>query len=223
MIRRQRQLLRVEVIDGQIAVRVDDDGPRAFLDRGGVDAVAESLFDDDGVAEIAFGLRKQVADGDGFSRTGHAEQHGVLRRRGVFAAGEGLDPDEVAGRSVVNRLGRSQVPGERAGDWEDVGEETILSIELPMFVASPGPAGPRLEEQILRGAGQVAFEIHAAFIELMAFLIAPALALRPSRVLSQTRMANITWNGIVCPCISAWIFFCFFSITVSREIFFSLA
>jgi len=25
-------------------------------------------------------------------------------------------------------------------------------------------------------------------------------------------------NGIVCPCISAWIFFCFFSITVSREI-----
>src|SRR2546430_10455176 len=50
--------------------------------------------------------------------------------------------------------------------------------------------------------GRLLSKYCAAFIELMAFLIAPALVLRPSRVLSQTRMANIAWNGIVCPCIN---------------------
>ena len=71
--------------------------------------------------------------------------------------------------------------------------------------------------------GRLLSKYCAEFIELMAFLMAPDLALRPSRDLSQTRMANMARNGIVCPCINAWIFFCFFSMTVSREIFFSLA
>jgi len=36
-------------------------------------------------------------------------------------------------------------------------------------------------------------------------------------------MANSTLNGRVLPCMSAAIFFCFFSMTVSKESFFSLA
>ena len=34
----------------EVAVRVNDDGPRAFLDRRRVNAVAETLLDDDGVS-----------------------------------------------------------------------------------------------------------------------------------------------------------------------------
>src|SRR6266542_4291544 len=95
MIRRQRQSLRVEVIDGQVAVRVDDDWPRAFLDRRRVNAVAESLLDDDGVREISLGLREQVANCDGLARAGHSKQYGVLWRLVVVRAGERLDADKV--------------------------------------------------------------------------------------------------------------------------------
>ena len=56
-----------------------------------------------------------------------------------------------------------------------------------------------------------------------AFLSAAVLALSPSRVLSQTRIVKLALNGIVCPCMRAAIFRCFFSITVNSEIFFSLA
>ena len=46
---------------------MNDDGPRAFLDRLRVDAVGQPFLDDDGVSEITFGLREQVADGHGFA------------------------------------------------------------------------------------------------------------------------------------------------------------
>ena len=58
MVGRQRQPLRVEVIDGEVAIWVDDDGPRALFDGRGLNAVAESLLNDDGVTEITLGLRK---------------------------------------------------------------------------------------------------------------------------------------------------------------------
>ena len=160
MVGRQRQSLRVEVIDGQVAVRMDDDGPRAFLDRRGVDAVAQPFLDDDGVTEVTLGLREQVADRHGLPRARHAEQHRVLRGAGCpCRAGEGLDADQVVGRPVVDRLGRGQVSGERARDRQHVRQETVLGVELPMFVASPRPARPGLEEQVLRRAGQVALEV----------------------------------------------------------------
>ncbi|MEI2725680.1 MAG: hypothetical protein V9H26_19845 [Verrucomicrobiota bacterium] len=138
---------------------MDDDGPRAFLDRRGVNAVAQPFLDDDGVTEVTFGLREQVADGDGLPCARHAEQHRVLRRGGVLAAGEGLDADEIVGRPVVDRLGGRQVSGERARDRQHVGQEAVLGVELPVFVAAPRPARPGLEEQILRRAGQVALEV----------------------------------------------------------------
>ena len=66
------QPLGVEIIDGQVAVRMDDDGPRAFLDRLRVDAVGQPFLDDDGVTEIAFGLREQVTNGHGLACARHA-------------------------------------------------------------------------------------------------------------------------------------------------------
>ena len=54
MIGRQRQTFRVEVIDGEVAVRMNDDGPRALLDGLCVNAVGQTFFNDDGVGEIPF-------------------------------------------------------------------------------------------------------------------------------------------------------------------------
>jgi hypothetical protein len=80
MIRREGKPFRVEVIDRQVTVRMNDYRPRSFFHCGGVDAVAESFLDDDCVGEVSFGLRQKVAHRHGFSRAAHAEQHRVLRR-----------------------------------------------------------------------------------------------------------------------------------------------
>src|SRR5439155_21922440 len=61
MIGRERQALCVEVVDGQVAVGMNDDRARAFFDRSRVDSVAETFLNDDSVAEIAFGLGEKVA------------------------------------------------------------------------------------------------------------------------------------------------------------------
>ena len=79
MFGRQWQPLRVEIIDGQVAIRVDDDGPRTFFDCGGVDAVTKSFLNDDSVTEVSFCLREQVANGDRLARARQAEQHRMLR------------------------------------------------------------------------------------------------------------------------------------------------
>ena len=55
----------------------------------GVDAIGQSFFDDDGVTEITFGLRKQVANGHGLACARHAQQDGVLRGFVVLRAGDG--------------------------------------------------------------------------------------------------------------------------------------
>src|ERR1043166_8957304 len=104
MIRREWQSLRVEIIDSQVAVRVNDDWPCAFLDCRRVNAIAEALLDDDGVSEITFRLREQVANGDGLARARHSEQHGMLRCFVVVRAGKSFDADEVVVRADVNRL-----------------------------------------------------------------------------------------------------------------------
>ena len=126
---------------------------------GGVNAVGKPFLDDDGVTEVALGLREQVANGDGLPCAGHAEQHGVLRRFVVSRAGERFDADEIVLRAIVNRLRACQVTGEGAGDGQHVGEEAVLRVELAVFVTPPRPARPGLEEQIPRRAGQIALEI----------------------------------------------------------------
>ena len=147
MVGREGQSLRVEIIDGQVAVGMNDDGPRAFLDGRGVDAVGQTFFDDDGVTEITFGLRKQVANSHGFPRATHAEQNGVLGRFVVLRTGERLNADEIILRPVVNCLRRCQVPGEGAGYRQHVSQETVLGIKFAMLVTSPCPARPGLEEK----------------------------------------------------------------------------
>ena len=62
-----------------------------------------------------------------------------------------------------------------------------------------------------------------AFMALIAFLMAPVFAWSPSRVASQTRTMNRALNGMEWPCMRAAILRCFFSMTVRRLIFFSLA
>ncbi len=67
--RRQWQRLRVEIIDGQVAVRLNDDWFRAGFNRLRIDAVGQSLLNDDGVAKVAFGLTQEIADVDGFAES----------------------------------------------------------------------------------------------------------------------------------------------------------
>ena len=158
MVGRQRQTLRVEIIDGQIAVGMNDDGPCAVLDGLRVDAVRQTFLNDDGVGEITFGLRKQVANGDRLARARHAEQHGVLRGLIIFRAGESFDADQIVVRAVVDGLGGFQMAGERAGDGQHVGEVTMFGIQFAMLVTAPRPARPGLEEQILRRAWAGCFQ-----------------------------------------------------------------
>ena len=77
----ERQSFGVEIIDGQVAVGMNDDGPRAFLHGLRVDAIGQSLLDDDGVGEITFRLRKQITNGHGFAR---ATSCPATRRVGVI-------------------------------------------------------------------------------------------------------------------------------------------
>ena len=124
----ERQAFCVEVIDGQVAVGMNDYRACAFFDRGGVDPVAETFLNNDRVAEIAFGLRKQVTNGHRLARARHAEQNRVLGRLVVRRAGERLDADEIVVRAVVNRLGARQVSGEGARHWQHVRKEAMFRI-----------------------------------------------------------------------------------------------
>jgi hypothetical protein len=83
----------------------------------------------------------------------------VLGRFVVLRTGERLDADEIILRPVVNCLRRGQVSGEGAGHRQHVRQETVFGIKFAMFVTSPRPARPGLEEEALRGAGQVALEV----------------------------------------------------------------
>ena len=108
VVRRERKSLRVEVVDGDVAVRLNDDGFGVGFNRLGVNAVGQPLLNDDGVGEVAFGLRKQVADGDGFSGPAHAQQNGVLRETVPDRAGEGFDSNQILVRAFVDGLGGSR-------------------------------------------------------------------------------------------------------------------
>ena len=56
MVGRQRQTFRVQIINGQVAVGMNDDGARTGFDGLGIDAVGQPFFNDDGVGKVTFGL-----------------------------------------------------------------------------------------------------------------------------------------------------------------------
>ena len=59
------------------------------------------------------------------------------------------------------------------------------------------------KNKFLEVLGRLLSKYCAEFIELMAFLMALALAVSPSFDLSQTRITKSALNGMVCPCMSA--------------------
>ena len=67
-------------------------------------------------------------------------------------------------------------------------------------MSSPATSG---RTRFLEVLGRLLSKYCAEFIELMAFLMAPVLAVSPSFDLSQTRITKSALNGMVCPCISA--------------------
>ena len=136
-----------------------DDRARAFFDRGRVNPVAETLLNNDGVAEITFGLREQVAYGHRLARARHAEQNRVLWRLVVSRAGERLDADQIVVRAIIDGFRGGKMTGEGAGHRQHVGQVTVFGIELAIFVTAPCPARPGLEKQVLRCARQIALEI----------------------------------------------------------------
>src|SRR5665213_4570040 len=155
----QRQSLRVEIIDGQVAVRLDDDWFRSWFYRLRIDSVRQSLLNDDGVGEIAFGLTQEIADVDGFAGAAHAEQHGMLRGTVAFAASESLYPHQIAVGTFVKSLCRFQMAGERGAEWQHVGQITVLCVQFPGLILAPGPTRPRLIKQSARCAWQRALII----------------------------------------------------------------
>ena len=157
MIRRERQPFCVEIIDGQIAIGMNDDGPCAFFDGLGINSVRKPLLDDCGdITKVAFGLRKQIANGHGFPRATLAEQN--WRCWGVLLSAEPenvTDANEIILWPVVNRLGGRQVSGEgAAGHRQHVGEENgarnkVCDVRnVPHVQPRPG-----LEEKTFGGAG----------------------------------------------------------------------
>ena len=147
MVGGEGQTFGVEIIDRQIAVRMNDDRARAFLNRLRVNPIGQPFFDDDRIGEIAFGLGQKIAHGHGSARAGHSQQYGVLRRLIAFPPPENVSmPTRLLDRTVVDGFGGCQVSGERARDGQHVGKEPVFSIEFAMFVTPPGPAGPGLEE-----------------------------------------------------------------------------
>ena len=65
--------MRVQIVDRQVAVRLNDDRSRVRFDRARVDFVGKAFFDDDRVVIERFRLRKQIADSDALAGAAHAE------------------------------------------------------------------------------------------------------------------------------------------------------
>ncbi len=165
MLRGEREAMRVEVVDRQVAVRLEDDRARVWLDGACVEFVGEPFLDDDGVVVEGFGLREEVADCDALACAAHAQQDRMLRRGASAGSGKRRHADEVALRSLVERLGVRKVAGECRTEREHVREIARLGVELAVRIAPPRPAGPALEEHLLRRrrqrAGEILRAVHA--------------------------------------------------------------
>src|SRR6266487_4873241 len=72
MLRRERQAVRVQIVNRQVAIRLNNDWPGGWLYRPRVDLVRQSFLDDDGVVIKSFRLRKQIADSDTLTSAAHS-------------------------------------------------------------------------------------------------------------------------------------------------------
>ena len=157
--RGKRQPLGVEIVEGQRAVGLEDDRLCARVHGLRVDAVGKPLLDEHRVMVIRLGLGQQVAHVDRLAGTRHAEHHRVLRTTVARFTRERLDADDVLLIAVVDRLRRGEVPGERAGKRQQVGQVVTLRIKAVRGVLAPGPAGPAHVEEFLGRRGDVGLEI----------------------------------------------------------------
>ena len=144
--------MRVQIVDRQVAIRLNDDWPCVWFDRPRVDFVRKPFLDDDGVVVERFGLRKQVADSDALPGAAHTEQDRMLRRFVSFGTGEGGHTNQIPLSAFVNRLCVFQMTGESRAEWQHVCEITRFRIEFAMWIASPRTTGPALEKEFLCGA-----------------------------------------------------------------------
>ena len=151
--------MRVEIIDRQVAVRLNDDRSRVRFDRARVDFVRKPFLDDDRVVVERFRLRKQIADSDAFAGAAHAEQDRVLRRFVSFGTGERRHADQIPLSAFVKRFRVFQMTGERRAEWQHVCEITRFRVELAMWIAAPGTTGPALVKKFLGGGRKRASEI----------------------------------------------------------------
>ena len=115
----QRSALRIEIVEGQVAVGLDHDGSAAQCLRP--DTVGKPLFENEGEVVIRVGLRKQIAHERGLPRPSHPEQDRELRRAGKEIA----DTDQVVIRSIVKRFGAVEVPREGGGERKQIGEPFV--------------------------------------------------------------------------------------------------
>ena len=132
----ERKPARVEIVEGERGVRVDDDG--ALAHPFGEPLIGKSFLDDEGVVERCGGLQKQIVHRLGLAGAGHAEDHGVLRR----AAGLGADADEIAVAAVIDRLRGGKGADKRRGEGEQVREVGVFRVEFTVPVGRVGPARP---------------------------------------------------------------------------------
>ncbi len=162
MLRRERHPVRIEVVDGQVAVRLDDDRTRIRCDGARVALVGKPFLDNHGVVVKRLGLAEQITDGDALTRAAHAEKHRVLRRFVSIAADESSDTDEVTRGTVIERLGVREMASECGTERQHIGEVACLRVESAVRIASPREARPALKEELLRGRRQRTFEILCA-------------------------------------------------------------
>ena len=148
----ERQALGVEVVEGERRVRVDHNG--RFAHRFGEALVGKTLLDQQRVAEMICRLKQQILDEGGLAGSGHADQHRVLRRPAYSRA----HADQVAVAPVVESLGVIQSADERRGKGQQVGEISVLGIQLAVVVGRMRPAGPGGEEEFLGRRRQRALE-----------------------------------------------------------------
>ena len=147
----ERKPLRIEVIDGQFAIGMNQDRPAA--QTLGELLVGKPFLDDDGVVVTGLGLGQEVVHRERLARAGHADEHRMLRR----AANERPHPGKIAVGAVVDRLGLGQMRREGGRERQEVGQIAVLGVKIPVPVTAAGPAGPSRKEEFLGGRREGGF------------------------------------------------------------------
>src|SRR5580704_4658458 len=120
-----------------VTVRIDNDWFTAL--RLGENCVRQAFFHDQPESEPMPNLGQQVRDNDRLACAGHSKQDAVLRSVSEPAP----DPDQVPSRPVVNGFSPFEVPGERRGPRDQVGQVGVFGWEIEGSIGAKGPSGPR--------------------------------------------------------------------------------